>query len=71
VQRLLLQAHLQQRGNGAVGPCYTSGSRTANSSTPIGAWAPALSPPCLEPSNSSAWATPAPAPPASFLWTGR
>src|SRR5260370_26641282 len=42
-------------------PCCTSGSRTANCSTPIGGWPPVLSPPCLVPSTSSAWATPAPA----------
>ena len=52
-------------------PRYASNSPTAKCSTPIGGWAHALSPPSLEPSNSSAWATPAPARSASFPWTGR
>ena len=48
-----------------------SNSRTASCSTPTAGWAPAPSPPSLEPWNSSAWATPAPARPASFPSTGR
>ena len=47
-------------------PCYTSANKTANCSTPIGGWALALLPPCLEPSNSSAWATRAPGAPGIF-----
>src|SRR4051794_9841812 len=61
VQRLLLQAHLQQRGDGDVGPALYLQQQDGGWPTPIAGWAHALSPPSLEPSNSSAWATPAPA----------
>src|SRR5579859_1642612 len=53
------------------GPPCTCNSRRAPCSTPTAGWAPALSPPSLEPSNSSAWGTPAPVRPASFHWIGR
>src|ERR1700692_3906843 len=52
VQRLLLQAHLQQRGKEMWDPRYASNRRTANCSTPIDGWVPALSSQSLEPSNS-------------------
>src|SRR5881397_3950946 len=56
VQRLLLQAHLQHRGNGDVGPalCLPQQDGTAlYSHRRLGTRSP---PPSLEPWNSSAWA---------------
>ena len=44
----------------------TSNRQTARCSTLTAVWAPAPLPPSLEPWNSSAWATPAPARPSIF-----
>src|SRR5207247_929487 len=54
VQRLLLQAHLQHRGNGDVGPALCLPQQHGRHSTLIAGWVPALSPPSLERWNSSA-----------------
>src|SRR5579864_3083975 len=72
VQRLLLQAHLQHRGNGDVGAALQlqQADHTGCSIlTAVSAPDPLL--PFLEPWNWSVWATPGPAGQASFRSTSR
>jgi hypothetical protein len=72
VQRLLLQAHLQQRGNGDVGPALylrqQDGEVVAYSHRRLGTRSLTT---VFGPSNWFAWVTPDQVCPVSFLWIGR